>query len=260
MPAATSRQTCGPDYSNRQSAGYWIKSFDVRKTWFAAIAAATLISPAVSVPAEAVAAPKNYCTDIKGSDIGNTCRIQLTDPGYTVNISFPSNFPDMKSVTEFVSKTRDQFLNTAKSSTPRDTPYALEITASTYNSVVPPRGQLSMVLKVYQNTGGPYPQQSYKSFVWDQAFRKLVTYETLWQADKDPLPVVFPAVRADIEKQVGKPVPISPEAGLDPANYQNFAITNEGVIFFFSRDTLLPGAWGAQQALVPRSVIDPLLA
>ncbi len=71
---------------------------------------------------------------------------------------------------------------------------------------------------------------------------------------------MFPAVRADIEKQVGKPVPIAAEAGLDPANYQTFAITNDGVIFFFSRDTLLPGAPGAMQVLVPRSVIDPLLA
>ena len=243
-----------------ESSGDWIEFFYVRKTWFAAIAAAALISPLVIAPAEAVAAPKNYCNDIKGSDDGKTCRIQLTDPGYTVNISFPSNYPDMKSVAEFVSKTRNQFLDAARSSTPRDNPYALEITASMYNSVVPPRGQQSMVLKVYQNTGGPYPQQSFKSFVWDQAFRKPVTYETLWQADSDPLPIVFPVVRADIEKQVGKPVPIAPEAGLDPANYQNFAITNDGVIFFFTRDTLLPGALGAMQALVPRSVIGPLLA
>jgi hypothetical protein len=47
---------------------------------------------------------------------------------------------------------------------------------------------------------------------------------------------------------------------LDPANYQNFAITNDGVIFFFSQGTLLPEAAGATQVLVPRSVIDPLLA
>lgn len=242
----------------------WIKSVHVRKK-IAAIAAATLVSPALVSPAlvspaVAGAAPKNYCADIKGTDNGKTCQIQITDPGYTVTIGFPSNYPDMKSVTEFVSKTRDQFLNTAKSSTPRDSPYSLEITATNYNSFVPPRGQQSLVLKVYQNTGGPHPQTSFKSFVWDQAYRKPVTYETLWQPDKDPLPVVFPAVRADVDKQAGKPVPIAPEAGLDPANYQNFAITNEGVIFFFSQGTLLPEAAGAMQVLVPRSVIDPLLA
>jgi hypothetical protein len=214
----------------------------------------------VSLAAPAQAAPKNYCADLKGVDNGKSCQIQITDPGYTVKISIPSSYPDMKSVAEFVSKTRDDFLNVAKSSTPRDNPYALDITASTYNSRVPPRGQESVVLTVYKNIGAAHPSTSFKSFDWDQAYRKPITYETLWQAEKDPLPVVFPAVQADLQKQTGQPVPIAPAAGLDPANYQNFAITNEGVIFFFSQGTLLPEAAGATQALVPRSVIDPLLA
>jgi hypothetical protein len=181
-------------------------------------------------PALASAAPKNYCADLKGVVAGNVCQIQMTDPGYTVNISFPADFPDMKSVADFVGKTRDSFLNTAKSSQPRNAPYALEITPTTYTSLVPPRGQVSVVLKVYQNTGGAHPQTSYKSFVWDQTFRKLVTYETLWQKDSDPLPIVFPVVQSDLLKQLGQPVAIDPAVGLDPANYQNFAITNEGVI------------------------------
>ena len=53
---------------------------------------------------------------------------------------------------------------------------------------------------------------------------------------------------------------IPPAVGLDPANYQNFAITNDGVIFYFSQGTLLAESAGATQVLVPRSVIDPMLA
>jgi hypothetical protein len=136
----------------------------------------------------------------------------------------------------------------------------LDITAATYNSFVPPRGQLSVVLKVYQNVGAASPQTSFKSFVWDQAYRKLVTYQTLWQPEVDPLPIVFPAVQDALQIQTGQPVPIAPAAGLDPANYQNFAITNDGVIFFFNQGGLLPEAAGATQVLVPRAVIDPLLA
>ena len=74
------------------------------------------------------------------------------------------------------------------------------------------------------------------------------------------LKTILPVVQADLTKQAGHPVPIAPSAGLDPANYQNFAITGDGVIFFFSQGTLLPEAAGATQVLVPRSVIDPLLA
>ena len=229
---------------------------NMRKLMAAACGAVVLAAS----PAVASAAPKNYCADLKGVTAANVCQIQVTDPGYTINISFPSNYPDMKSVADFVSKTRDSFLSAAKSSTPRDTPYALDITATTYNSLVPPRGQISVVLKVYQNTGGAHPQTSFKSFVWDQAYRKPVTFETLWVPDSDPLPIIFPIVQQDLQKQAGQPVPIVPAVALDPVNYQNFAITNDGVIFFFSQGTLLAEAAGATQVLVPRSAIDPLLA
>ena len=226
------------------------------KSMVAACAAVVLLGSA----GVASAAPKNYCADLKGVNSGNVCQIQVTDPGYTVNIGFPSTFPDMKSVADFVGKTRDSFLSAAKSSTPRTAPYALEITPTTYTSLVPPRGQLSVVPRVYQNTGGAHPRTSFKSFVWDQAFRKLVTYETLWKPESDPLPIVFAVVQEDLQKQAGQPVPTDPAVGLDPANYQNFAITNDGVIFFFSQGTLLAESAGATQVLVPRSVIDPLLA
>lgn len=214
----------------------------------------------LAAPGIAGAAPKNYCTDLKGVDSGNVCRIKVIDPGYTVSISFPSTYPDMESIAEFVDDTRDSFLDIADTSAPRQAPFALDITSATYNSAIPPRGQLSVVLNVYQNVGAAHPQTSFKSFVWDQTYREAVTYETLWQPKKDPLPVVFPAVQSELQKQFGRPLPISPEAGLDPANYQNFAITNDGVIFFFSQGTLLPEAAGATQVLIPRSIIDPLLA
>lgn len=231
-------------------------SFSIPTMACAAAAAAILFGSS----AVASAAPKDYCADLKGTTTGQVCRILVTDPGYVVNISVPSNWPDMKSIADFVSKTRDSFLSAAKSSAPRTAPYSLEITPTNYQSLVPPRGQISTVLTVYQNVGAAHPQTSFKSFVWDQAYRKPVTFETLWQKESNPLPVVFPAVQADLQKQAGTPVPIAPEAGLDPANYQNFAITNDGVIFFFSQGTLLPESAGATKVLVPRSVIDPLLA
>lgn len=90
------------------------------------------------------------------------------------------------------------------------------------------------MLKVYQNAGGTHPTTTYKAFDWDQAYRKPITYDTLWQADTDPLPVVFPIVQGELSKQTGQQVSIAPNAGLDPVNYQNFAVTNDGVIFFFN--------------------------
>jgi hypothetical protein len=219
-------------------------------------------------PGVAAAAPKNYCADLKGVDTGQMCQIQMSDPSYHVNISFPNDYPDPKPLADYVTQARDGFLNVAKSPAPRDVPYELDITSTNYGSAIPPRGTQAVVLKTYQNVGGGHPQTLYKAFNWDQTYRKPIAYAAasddnkttpLWRVD-DPLKTVFPIVQTELQKQTGQQVPISPTAGLDPTNYQDFAVTNDGVIFFFSQGELLPEAAGATQVLVPRSAIDPMLA
>lgn len=240
----------------------------------------------------AVAAPKDYCADLKGGNSGSTCQIQLSDPGYSVDISIPLDYPDQKSIAEYISQTRDGFLNVAKSGAPRDTPYALSIKPTEYNSAIPPRGTQAVVFKVYQNVGGAHPQTTYKAFNWDQTYRKAIVYTAapddkehtpLWRVD-DPLTTVAPIVQAELQKQLapppavappaqpGQPVaatpttatppplPIAPTALYNPENYQNFAVVNDGVIFFFDQGALLPDSAGALQVLVPRSAIDPMIA
>ena len=247
----------------------------------------------------ASAAPKDYCADLKGGNTGRTCEIQLSDAGYSVNISIPLDYPDQKSVADYIAQTRDGFLNVAKSGAPRDTPYELNITPTEYNSAIPPRGTQAVVFKVYQNVGGAHPQTMFKAFNWDQSYRKAILYTAapddknntpLWRVD-DPLKTVGPIVQADLQTQLAPPPPaappatppaattptttpapttppvaapppiaIAPAALYNPNNYQNFAVVNDGVIFFFDQGTLLPEAAGATQVLVPRSAIDPMLA
>ena len=47
----------------------------------------------------------------------------------------------------------------------------------------------------------------------------------LFREGTSPLPVIFPLVQAELEKQMGSRAAISPAVGLDPAKYENFAIT-----------------------------------
>jgi Protein of unknown function (DUF3298) len=253
---------------------------------------AVLVAAAAIVGANgvAVAAPKDYCADLKGGNTGRTCEIQLSDPGYRVDISIPLDYPDQKSVADYISQTRDGFLNVAKSGAPRDTPYELTIKPTEYNSAIPPRGTQAVVFKVYQNVGGAHPQTTYKAFDWDQTYRKAITYTAapddkehtpLWRVD-DPLKTVAPIVQAELQKQLAPPPPVAPPAPpaqpgqatptptpplpiastalYNPANYQNFAVVNDGVIFFFDQGVLLPDSFGALQVLVPRSAIDPMIA
>ena len=209
----------------------------------------------------ASAAPPK-CSDVGGitSGAGPTCVIQATEPAYTMNISFPTDFPNQNSVFDYVKQTRDGFLNVAKMPDSRGMPYELDTTTTQYNSAVPPRGTQTVVFTTYQNVGGAHPQTFYKAFNWDQAYRKPITFENLFREGTAPLPVIFPVIQAELAKQSGLPDPVSPAAGLDPANYQNFAITNDALIFFFSQGELLPESAGAVQVSVPRGPIDPMIA
>jgi hypothetical protein len=246
----------------------------------------------------AVAAPKDYCADLKGGNTGSSCVIQLSDPAYRVDISIPQDYPDQKSVADYISQTRDGFLNTAKSGAPRTTPYSLSIAPTEYTSAIPPRGTQAVVFKVTQDVGAG-PQTTYKAFNWDQSYRKAIIYTAapddkanspLWRVD-DPLKTVAPVVQAQLQQQLAPPPPAAPPtppaqpgqpaattttsttppppppplpfataALFNPANYQNFAVVNDGVIFFFDEGVVLPASFGAPQVLVPRSAIDPMLA
>jgi hypothetical protein len=246
----------------------------------------------------AAGAPKDYCADLKGGNTGSSCEIHLSDPGYSVDISIPLDYPDQKSIADYISQTRDGFLNTAKSGAPRSTPYELSVRPTEYTSSVPPRGTQAVVFKVDQYVGGAHPQTIYKAFNWDQSYRKAITYTAapddkentpLWRVD-DPLKTVAPIVQAELQQQLAPPPPVAPptppaQAGqpvaatptttppppppplpiastalYNPANYQNFAVVNDGVIFFFDQGVLLPDSAGPLQVLVPRSAIDPMIA
>ncbi|QZA06108.1 RsiV family protein [Mycolicibacter heraklionensis] len=240
--------------------------------------------------AVAVAAPKDYCAELKGGNTGRTCEIQLSDAGYSVDISMPLNYPDQKSVAEYIAQTRDAFLNSAKSGAPGSAPAKLSIKPTEYTSSIPPRGTQAVVFTVDQNVGGAQPQTTYKAFNWDQTYRKAITFAAasddkehapLWQVD-DPLKTVAPIVQAELQQQLAPaptqsgqsttststststtappPLPFAQAALYDPANYQNFAVVNDGVIFFFDQGVLLPASSGALHVLVPRSAIDPMIA
>ena len=116
------------------------------------------------------------------------------------------------------------------------------------------------MFEVYQNVGGAHPQTWYKTFNYNVATRAPITFDTLFKPGSKPLDVIFPIVQRELQKQSGVEQAITPAVGLDPAHYQNFAITDDSVIFFFGQGELLPEAAGASQANVPRSAVAALLA
>ncbi|MGX9790668.1 esterase [Mycobacterium sp. MMS18-G62] len=223
----------------------------------AMLAAGVLACSAAVSPAAAQSA----CADLGGA-VGpdGICSVHAANPTYTLDMSFPNDYPDQAGLTGYLTQARDGFINVAQMPGSWNLPYQLDAKGTGYRSGSPTGGTQSVVFEMYQNVGGVHPQTFYQAFNWDLAKRAPITFGTLFKPGTKPLDVIFPEVNKYLQKQQGMIDPIPPRDGLDPANYQNFALTDDSVIFFFGQGEMFAEAAGATQAPVPRAVLAPLLA
>ena len=223
----------------------------------AVLAAGVLTGWATAAPAGAQSA----CTDLGGTvDAEQICRVHAENSTYRMDYVFPADYPDQQALSAYLTQTRDGFINVSDMPGAWNLPYVLDGRGAAYRSGPEDAGTRSVVFEVYENVGGAHPQTWYKSFNWDVAAEAPITFDTLFKPDSSPLEVIFPIVQSDVSRQLGVDSPIAPADGLDPAKYQQFAITDDSVIFFFGQGEIMPGAGGAMRATVPRSAIEPLLA
>lgn len=233
-----------------------------------AATAAVFLGASSVVAAVPASAEPPTCSDLNGTLAGQDCVIQGGDTGYSLRIIYPVDYPDGQAVFDWVKQTRDGFVNVAKMPDSRMRAYQLDVSATEYNSAVPPRGTQSLVFKVFQDVGGAHPQTFYKAFNWDQGLRTPIAIDTmgqekiqpLFQAGSNPYPEIFQLVQAELEKQTGTKPTIAPEVGLNPATYEDFAITDDTLVFFFSQGAVLPESAGALEVSIPRAPIDAMIA
>lgn len=225
------------------------------------IAALSGVTAAITLSSAAPAAaePSPVCDRFGGTVVAEQmCEVHVSNPQYLLDMVFPVDFPDESALTDYLLQTRDGFVNVAEMPGNWNLPYALDVKSTRYTSGTPQRGTQSLVLEMYQNVGGAHPSTWYQSFTYDAATQAPVTFDNLFAPGTTPLEAVYPIVMRQITQQLGEPSVTPVGDGLDPTHYQNFAITDDAVIFFFGQGELLPEAAGALQASVPRSAIPPL--
>ena len=131
-----------------------------------------------------------------------------------------------------------------------------------------PRWASSVALTRTSPIGGAHPQTFYKAFNWDQGLRRPIVLDPagqekiqpLFQLGTNPWPIIFPLVETDLEKQLGTKPAIAPQVGMNPATYENFAIQNDTLMFFFGQGAVLPESAGALSVTIPRPPIDRMIA
>ena len=224
--------------------------------------AAALLAAAILIGSggSAVAQAQSPCADFGGSVDGTTCRVHSSTYAYVVDMSFPVDYPDMAPMVGYLKQTRDGFVNVSQMPGATSLPYSLDITSDQYRSGRSPAGTQSVALKIYQYVGTAHPLTWYQAYNYNLNTRQPITFDTLFTQGSKPLPVILPIVQKEIDTQLGSRVKISESDGLDPSHYQNFAITDDELIFFFGQDELLPSAAGTTTARVPRSAVASMLA
>jgi hypothetical protein len=220
--------------------------------------ATALLAAAVLSGWPAAADPPS-CASLGGTvDAGQLCQLRATGPMYTLSMTFPADYPDEQALTDYVTQNRDGFVNVAQASGTRDQPYQLEATTEQHSSGQPPHNTRSVVLKFFQDVGGSHTTTWYKAFNYNLGSKQPITIDTLFGPGGPPLDAIFPIVQRDLQRQNAVAAAILPSTGRDPSHYQNFAITDDQLIFYFAPGEMLPAFAGPTQAQVPRSAIPPL--
>jgi hypothetical protein len=207
------------------------------------------------------AAAQSACADLNGT-VGpdGVCSVHTSNSTYTLDITFPNDYPDQQALTAYLTQARDGFVNVSEMPGSYNLPYELDAKGTGYRSGSPTGGTQSVVFTMWQNVGGVHPQTWYNSFNWDLGKKAPITFDTLFKPGTKPLDVIYPAVEQYIQKQQGLIDGIPPNVGLDPSKYQNFALTDDAVIFFFGQGELIAESAGPVEASVPRATLAPLLA
>jgi Protein of unknown function (DUF3298) len=222
--------------------------------------AAVVAVGALAVVVAPTAAAQSACADLEGTVTDGICTVHTANPTYTLDMTFPDDYPDQQALTAYLTQTRDGFVNVSQMPGSWNQPYQLDAKGTGYTSGSPTGGTQSVVFEVYQNVGGSHPQTFYQAFNWDNAKHAPITFNTLFKPGTKPLDVIYPEVNRYLQREQGMIDPIPPTEGLDPDNYQNFALTDDSVIFFFGQGEIFAEAAGAVQATVPREALAPMLA
>jgi hypothetical protein len=236
-----------------------------------------------SADAPALAGPAvDACHNLGGNiQSGTICHAVIDAGNYSIDMRFGVDYPDGQSVADFLYRERDNFVNAAQTPGAKGLPYQMFVGLQSFRSgqplrVVPSLGQQfpdaqaygqpwqgteSMVLKIFerQDVQASVPRSRYKTFTFDHNTNRALSFSELFPANSKPLEAIYPYMAAELARQqLSRHFQLSRKDGLDPALYQNFAITDDSLIFFIDQGRLIPDEAGDIRIDVPRNGIPPL--
>jgi hypothetical protein len=208
---------------------------------------------AMSSSSNAADAP-SPCAKLSGTIAPDgMCHVHNETPFYTTDFHFPVTYPDMTAVTDYIAQSRDGFVDwLEKNPVPGGIHSGLNIAGDAYSS----SSTQSLVLSI-ETEGGVHPVTTFKAFNYDVDRHTAIEFGTLFKPGARPLSVLNPIVSRELDNRQVRDVSTA-DTGVDA--YQNFAITDDSVIFFIDQDGPFPHYVGSLEIPVSRAELAPLLA
>lgn len=222
-------------------------------------AALAILATAVAFTGTAVAGADTQLCNPSSIDANRMCHFDAFEPLSDISMVFPANYPDEQTMIGYLTKTDGDFRNARGPLNTLKSPTALKVTGNRYSSGPQATGTQSVVTEIYQNLGAAHPLVWYKSFNYNLANQQPITFDALFQPGTQPLQAILPIVQKTLADRYRAKVSIPPDTGLEPANYQSFAVTNDAIVFFFDQNALQP-AMEATQVSVPRSAVASIIS
>ncbi|MCZ8382239.1 RsiV family protein [Mycobacterium sp. CPCC 205372] len=219
-------------------------------TAYTASSTAAVLS-AVVILMSPTAGAQTHCADLGGAvDPAGTCRIHGSAPGYRLDITYPTTYPDEAALAAAIEQERDEFVEWAED-VEGPIQKELDIVPHVHRS-----GRTeSVVLTIGTNTG-VRPVTTFRSFTYDTDRHTPITIDTLFKPGAQPLSVLNPIVQRELIAR-GSGLP---DRALPLHDYRTFALTDDTVTFFFPQGVLLPHVDGPLTVDIPRSQISSHLA
>ncbi len=218
--------------------------------------AANVMAGALLIAASPGAAgAQTACAGLDGTvEQGQTCEVLASASGYLVEFSFPSDYPDQQSLADYLIPLKHDFIEFAGGPPQHDWPHTLTVTPTTYRSGDAATGTQSLVLTISQDAN-PHPVTWYRSFNFDHGRGGPITLDDLFGAGINPMDVVYPEVRRELEKRWQPDVLTTMVGDVDSDTFANIAITDDAVIFFFGQGQLLGHPEGPLQVSVSKAAL-----
>jgi hypothetical protein len=224
----------------------------------AIVGTALIMTTALGPAATASAGPQGACADLGGTvDAKQICHAHTEGAGYTITLTFPVDYPDQQTLSTYLAQRRDEFIAFVEQKPPRDHAYELDAHADAYGS--PASGTKSLVFAQHSESGGAHPVTSFHAFNYDLRKGAPITFDTLFKSGTNPVEVLDPIVARAMEKHWEGYEGPAPGNTLGAKVYQDFALTDDAVIFFIGQGMWLPEVAGPQRISVPRAQLASIL-